>query len=117
MWRHLTRAISALALAIGFFVAPPWVKQAGTGTSSTSGGQVTFEFPDVVLDGSGLCFEAPITATATVKPSTEWFVDVEFRKPGTVPLSSTGRINGFNSGTASGTIQVCPTDGTGRMLV
>jgi hypothetical protein len=90
---------------------------AGTGTAATSGGQVSFEFPDVVLDGSGLCFEAPISASATVKPNTEWYVNVNFRQPGTVPLSSTGRIRGLNSGSATGTIQICPSDGVGRMLV
>lgn len=90
---------------------------AGSGTSSTSAGQVTFDFPNVVLDGSGLCFEAPLTATATVKPNTQWFVDVTFRQPGTVPLSSSGRVSGSDSGSATGTIQICPSDGVGRMLV
>lgn len=90
---------------------------AGSGTSSTSAGQVTFEFPDVVLDGSGLCFDAPLSATATVKPNTQWFVDVTFRQPGTVPLSSSGRVSGNNSGSATGTIQICPSDGVGRMVV
>lgn len=98
-------------------VLPANIAWAGTGTAATSGGSVTFEFPDVVLDGSGLCFDAPIAASATVKPNTEWYVDVEFRQPGTVPLSSTGRIRGVDSGSATGTIQICPTDGVGRMLV
>ena len=71
----------------------------------------------MVLDGSGLCFEAPISASATVKANTEWYVDVNFRQPGTVPLSSTGRIRGLNSGSSTGTIQICPSDGVGRMLV
>jgi len=90
---------------------------AGTATTSTSAGQATFTFPDVVLDGSGLCFEAPISATATVVPNTDWFVDVQFRLPGTAPLSSTGRVSGTNSGSATGQIQICPTDGVGKMIV
>lgn len=115
-----TRSVTALIAActlIGtslFWASPA---SAGSGTSSTSAGQVTFDFPDVVLDGSGLCFEAPLTATATVKPNTQWFVDVTFRQPGTVPLSSSGRVSGSNSGSATGTIQICPSDGVGRMLV
>jgi len=106
--------IAILALA---GLSSTQVAYAGTGSSSTSAGTVVVQFPDVVLDGSGLCFEAPISAEATVKPRTEWFVSVKFRAPGTVPLSSTGRLNLLNSGETKGTIQICPSDGVGRMIV
>lgn len=114
---HTRTLASSFAAVVALTLVPATSAIAGTGTAATSGGSVTFTFPDVVLDGSGLCFDAPLSATATVKPGVEWFVDVRFRQPGTAPMSSSGRVMGSNSGSATGTIQVCPTDGTGRMLV
>jgi len=74
-------------------------------------------FPDVVLDGSGLCFETEISVDVVAPAEVFWGVEVEFRKPGTVPLSSTGRFSGEGSRSEVDQIQICPSDGIGEMLV
>lgn len=109
-----TSTLGAISLAL-MALAP--TASAGTGATSTPDAQATLNFPDVTLDGSGLCFETEISVDVVAPADVFWAMDVQFRKPGTVPLSSTGRFSGEGSRRETDMLQICPTDGTGEMLV